>query len=146
MWVVELARACLRQQLHELCAHAAVVVAGDDPEAVHKMRVATRRLRVFEDLLPLSATDLRRELKWLAGTLGAVRDLDVQRSGAWAMRGAPGSDTCVQSRPRNRGRRRLGFSTIRTTITWLAVVDSWPTAFRRDWCLVPAAVSGASAL
>ena len=82
MWVVELARARLRQQLDELCAQAAVVGAGDNPEAVHKMRVATRRLRaalrVFEDFLPPSAIDLRRELKWLAGTLGGVRDLDVQ--------------------------------------------------------------------
>ena len=82
MWVEELARARLRAQLDELCAQAVVVGAGDDPEAVHKMRVATRRLRaalrVFEDMLPPSATHLRGELKWLAGVLGAVRDLDVQ--------------------------------------------------------------------
>jgi triphosphatase len=82
MWVVEVARARVRQQLDELCAQAAVVGASDDPEAVHKMRVATRRLRaalrVFEDILPPCASELGRELKWLAAILGAVRDLDVQ--------------------------------------------------------------------
>jgi CHAD domain-containing protein len=82
MWVAEVVRVRLREQLDELCAQAVVVGAGDDPEAVHKMRVATRRLRaalrVFEDMLPPSAAELGRELRWLAGALGAVRDLDVQ--------------------------------------------------------------------
>jgi CHAD domain-containing protein len=82
MWVVELARARVRQQLDELCAQAPVVGTSDDPEAVHKMRVATRRLRaalrVFEDILPPCGTELGCELKWVAGILGTVRDLDVQ--------------------------------------------------------------------
>src|SRR6266540_2216817 len=55
---------------------------GEDPEAVHQARVATRRLRstlrTFRNLLePEWTTRLRDELKWLADLLGAVRDADV---------------------------------------------------------------------
>jgi triphosphatase len=55
---------------------------GEDPEGVHQMRVATRRLRAALDLfnlvLPTRAQQLRVELGWLADVLGAVRDLDIQ--------------------------------------------------------------------
>jgi CHAD domain-containing protein len=55
---------------------------GDDPEAVHQARVATRRirsdLRTFRDVVqPTWAIPLREELRWLGGELGAVRDADV---------------------------------------------------------------------
>jgi CHAD domain-containing protein len=54
----------------------------DDIEGVHRMRVATRRLRaalrVFEAALPSEAGSVRAELTWLGQTLGTVRDLDVQ--------------------------------------------------------------------
>ncbi|HEX4225833.1 MAG TPA: CHAD domain-containing protein [Pseudonocardiaceae bacterium] len=48
----------------------------DDPEAVHQMRVAIRRMRV---VLRVGTDDeaLRAELSWLGGELGVVRDLDV---------------------------------------------------------------------
>ena len=54
-----------------------------DAEALHQMRVATRRLRsdlrTFAPLLDADwARDLADELGWLGGHLGAVRDLDVQ--------------------------------------------------------------------
>jgi CHAD domain-containing protein len=57
-------------------------VRRDEPDAVHKMRVATRRLRsTFKTYRPLwdrAATDhLRAELKWLAEVLGKVRDAEV---------------------------------------------------------------------
>jgi CHAD domain-containing protein len=56
----------------------------DTPDAVHQMRVATRRLRsalaTFRPLLAAGAGDrLREELKWLGGALGAARDTDVMR-------------------------------------------------------------------
>jgi CHAD domain-containing protein len=56
----------------------------DAPDAVHKMRVATRRLRsALSTFQPLFETDvvrpLRDELKWLAGELGAARDAEVMR-------------------------------------------------------------------
>jgi len=58
---------------------------GDDPEGVHDVRVAVRRLRsalaLLEDAPGFDADDLKRwrkRLKELAAALGAVRDLDVQ--------------------------------------------------------------------
>ena len=56
----------------------------DAPDAVHKMRVATRRLRsALSTFKPLFDTrvirPLRGELKWLAGELGAARDAEVMR-------------------------------------------------------------------
>jgi len=55
---------------------------GEGPEGVHRMRVATRRMRaamrLFEPALPARALAAqRRHLERMAGTLGAVRDLDV---------------------------------------------------------------------
>ena len=57
-------------------------VRRDEPDAVHKMRVATRRLRStmksYRPLWDRAATDhLRTELKWLADVLGKVRDAEV---------------------------------------------------------------------
>jgi CHAD domain-containing protein len=65
-----------------LFRHEPAVRLGEDPEAVHQARVATRRtrstLRTFSGLLEPEWTDrLRDELKWLAGLLGDVRDADV---------------------------------------------------------------------
>jgi CHAD domain-containing protein len=53
-----------------------------DMEGVHELRVATRRLRAalrfFAPVLPARFVEnARREIKWLASTIGAVRDLDV---------------------------------------------------------------------
>ncbi len=57
-------------------------VRVDAPDAVHKTRVATRRLRsmlkTFAPLFrPRRAHALRTELKWLAGLLGESRDAEV---------------------------------------------------------------------
>lgn len=57
----------------------------DVPDAVHQMRVATRRARstmqAFATVLEREATGtLTGELKWLAGVLGAARDLEVLRA------------------------------------------------------------------
>jgi len=49
---------------------------------VHQTRVATRRMRaairLFQDILPPDIKSLDDELKWAAGQLGPLRDLDVQ--------------------------------------------------------------------
>ena len=55
---------------------------GSDPEDLHQLRVATRRLRAFlrsgRPLVePSWAESLRSELAWLGQTLGPARDLDV---------------------------------------------------------------------
>jgi CHAD domain-containing protein len=54
----------------------------DAPDAVHQMRVATRRLRAalraYRTLLDRERVDrIRAELSWLAGRLGPARDLEV---------------------------------------------------------------------
>jgi triphosphatase len=63
-------------------AHETAVRLRDEPEDVHQMRVATRRLRaalrLFEEVLPPNASALRIELAWIGAALGRVRDLDVQ--------------------------------------------------------------------
>jgi CHAD domain-containing protein len=55
-------------------------VRADEPDAVHRMRVATRRLRsalaTFEPLLE-PADRLRDDARWLGRRLGAVRDAEV---------------------------------------------------------------------
>jgi CHAD domain-containing protein len=53
-----------------------------DAEGIHRLRTTTRRLRselrAFRDLVdPDWIGPLEREMKWLAGLLGDVRDLDV---------------------------------------------------------------------
>jgi CHAD domain-containing protein len=58
------------------------LVRLDEPDAVHQMRVATRRLRgtlrSFGRILSRDATgELSAELKWLGGVLGAARDGEV---------------------------------------------------------------------
>jgi CHAD domain-containing protein len=76
------ALAVLRRQFALLLAREPGTRLGDDIEELHQMRVATRRMRaalaLFRDVLPADAAPLRVELGWLAGLLGAVRDLDVQ--------------------------------------------------------------------
>src|SRR5438034_805702 len=57
---------------------------GTDPEDVHEMRTAARRLRAILRAARLGfdrawVGALRSELDWLGSTLGAVRDLDVLR-------------------------------------------------------------------
>lgn len=56
----------------------------DEPDGVHKMRVATRRLRsalaTYRPLLDRTITDpIRDELKWVAAELGGARDAEVLR-------------------------------------------------------------------
>jgi triphosphatase len=88
----ELAYRVLRAQLDAVLAHEPGTRLGQDPEELHDMRVATRRLRaalsLFRDALPTSAESVRAELRWLAQGLGAVRDLDVQLEQAAAWRAA----------------------------------------------------------
>jgi CHAD domain-containing protein len=62
--------------------HDPGVRVGDDPEDVHQARVGTRRLRsdlrTFASLLDDEwLASIRDELRWLARSLGAVRDADV---------------------------------------------------------------------
>ncbi len=73
----------IREQVEQVQAYD-LPVRFDAPDAVHKMRVATRRLRsALTTFRTLFAADVvrpvRGELKWLAGELGAARDAEVMR-------------------------------------------------------------------
>jgi CHAD domain-containing protein len=79
----EVVLAHIREQVQQIVAQD-LPVRLDVRDSIHKMRVATRRLRsALTTFKPLFARDvgraLREELKWLAGELGAARDAEVMR-------------------------------------------------------------------
>jgi CHAD domain-containing protein/adenylate cyclase class IV len=78
---LEQVRYILAEQLHEMERHDPGVRLKDDPEDLHRFRVATRRtravIRATRPLLGEALAPLGDELKWLAGVLGPARDLDV---------------------------------------------------------------------
>jgi CHAD domain-containing protein len=79
---LEQLRPYLREQYARMLAHDPGVRVGKDPEDLHQMRVATRRLRSVLNtaapiLDPAWVTEMRSELAWLGGELGPARDLDV---------------------------------------------------------------------
>jgi len=75
--------ALMRVQCEALAAHERGARRGRDPEELHQMRTAVRRLRAILRAVPAvvgpDAAPLRRELRWLGTVLGAVRDVDVLR-------------------------------------------------------------------
>ena len=77
----EVAFAILRRHFGATLEHEPGVRLGEDPEELHDMRVATRRLRaalkLYSEFLPKRAERYERDLRWVAGALGEVRDLDV---------------------------------------------------------------------
>jgi len=78
----EAGRKVLRFHLARMLAREPGTRAGIDPEELHGMRVATRRMRaawrVFGDAYNPDRTKVyRRRLRELAALLGGVRDLDV---------------------------------------------------------------------
>jgi CHAD domain-containing protein/adenylate cyclase class IV len=78
----EAGRKVLRFHLARMIAQEPGTREGSDPEDLHKMRVATRRMRaawrVFGDGFQKGRTRRhRRRLREVARRLGAVRDLDV---------------------------------------------------------------------
>ena len=75
-------RELLLEQYETMLANDPGVRLGKDIEALHQLRVATRRsralLRAARGLVAAEwAEPLRRELAWLGGLLGPVRDADV---------------------------------------------------------------------
>jgi len=80
--LAEAARKIIAKQAARVRAHAPGTRGGRDPEALHDMRVATRRLRFAFRLFapwmaPGRAGHLRADLRRVALVLGRVRDLDV---------------------------------------------------------------------
>ncbi len=79
----EAARITLRSQFDTLMAALPGTIQGDDIEALHDMRVASRRLRaalsVFADAFAVKPfRDIETQVADVTDALGAVRDADVQ--------------------------------------------------------------------
>jgi CHAD domain-containing protein len=80
--VSDVVHAAVATSVARLDANEPALWTERDPEAVHQARTATRRLR--SDLRTLHefvddrwSSQLRGELRWLGGELGAVRDVEV---------------------------------------------------------------------
>ena len=70
------------RQLNRFMSCEAKVLKGKDPEAIHDMRVASRRLQQLLDLIypkprPQGLRRLRRQIRRCRGVLGEVRNCDV---------------------------------------------------------------------
>ena len=75
------ALAILKRECNRFLALSNEVAGSFDAEAIHQMRVTTRRIQVatrcFRDNLPERYASLRDQMKPVFGALGEVRDLDV---------------------------------------------------------------------
>jgi CHAD domain-containing protein len=81
---IEHVMSAMRAQLDAIRAHDPGTRLGAEPEELHQMRVAARRLRAIlraaRPMLGASRVEpLREELAWLGTALGGRRDLDVLR-------------------------------------------------------------------
>ena len=79
---IAFAYSVLRREAAALAAARPRVESSPTPDEIHELRVAARRLRValrlFGRMLPTRArARFSTDLRWFAGSLGDVRDLDV---------------------------------------------------------------------
>ena len=138
----DVAYAVMRRNLSAMLAHEAGTRLGEDPEELHDMRVATRRLRaaldLFAEFLPVRAGPGATGLGWVADHLGAVRDLDVQlervaRVDGRALRGRPRGTGGVggHSRARARPRRARSLLDALESTRYERLVTSFATLLRQ---------------
>jgi CHAD domain-containing protein len=95
--------AMMRVQRRTLAAHEPGARRGTDPEKLHRMRTAARRLRAtmraLRSRLGARFEPLERELDWLGTVLGKVRDVDVLRAHLRAeLRALDGTDATAVRR------------------------------------------------
>jgi CHAD domain-containing protein len=78
----EYAHRIIGEQYHTIARLAKKVLADKDPEYLHRMRVASRRLRtalqVFGQAIKLPRAAEEKQVATIAKALGELRDLDVQ--------------------------------------------------------------------
>jgi len=79
---IAFAHAILHREAAALAANKPKTEHAPTPDEIHQLRVAARRLRValrlFGRMLPSNhTTRFNTELRWFAGSLGDIRDLDV---------------------------------------------------------------------
>ena len=99
--LAEAGRKVLRMHLARMLAAEEGTRLGADIEELHKMRVATRRMRsvwrVFDGAYrPKVQRRYVRELRTVASALGAVRDLDVQLEALEAWEATPEAQRAAQ--------------------------------------------------
>ncbi|HUG14371.1 MAG TPA: CHAD domain-containing protein [Thermomicrobiales bacterium] len=74
----------IETRFDEMLRHKSRTILGRDPEALHDMRVASRRLRAAMDVavtcFPRKYGYFHRTVKELTDVLGGVRDYDVMRA------------------------------------------------------------------
>lgn len=96
--------------------------AGQDPEGVHQLRVACRRLRsaftLFRPILPEGQSDLAAEFKWFAGETGAARDWDVFLAETLApLRASLPEEGALEAlQAAGRARREAGYARVRAAL------------------------------
>uniref|UniRef100_UPI0026F1F5C7 CYTH and CHAD domain-containing protein n=1 Tax=Phenylobacterium aquaticum TaxID=1763816 RepID=UPI0026F1F5C7 len=93
-------QAIARTTLGLIAANAALVRETSDEAALHQLRVAVRRLRSAISTCAALVGDgeapkIREELKWLAGTCGEARDLDVFARELSGLKGKAAADAAL---------------------------------------------------
>ncbi|MFN8532518.1 MAG: CHAD domain-containing protein [Dehalococcoidia bacterium] len=103
----------LRKNLDRLRAAEGVALEGIDPDGVHDLRVALRRLRTALQIMagagvaPKRLGTLRRRLRALARSAASVRDADVQLAAMDGLNDVPEGLVAAVERQRAEGRDRL---------------------------------------
>lgn len=121
----------LRGLLSAWLAHEPGARLGADPEELHQLRVAARRidatLSLFKQHLPPALVNARKRAKALLRSLGATRDLDVQLAGLTAYCEELPQEERLALEPL---KERLAVERGRSRARMLRALDSEPT---RHW-------------
>lgn len=147
-------RAALDTRLRALVAHDPGTRLGRDPEELHQMRVAVRRMRAAlnaaRPLLDRSwADELRAELGWLGRALGPVRDADVLlerlrgRAAAFDRPGRVAAEALLSALVAQREGARAEMLTALSSQRYTALLDRLATAVSAP---LPAAASSGPGL
>jgi CHAD domain-containing protein len=120
MPAIDVLRDLLERERRALECSEPDVRDGSDPEDLHRFRVATRRsralVRASRPLVRDQLAALDRELRWLGGVTGEVRDLDVLIGHIRGLTPSldpdrDGVDEIVAALERQRERKRAGLLT-----------------------------------
>ena len=145
-------RAALDTRVRALVTHDPGTRLGRDPEELHQMRVAVRRMRAaLKAALPLLdrswADELRAELGWLGRALGPVRDGDVLlerlrgRAAAFDRTGRDAAETLLQALVAQRETDRAEMLAALDSERYTALLDRLATAVSAP---LPSAVGNSS--
>lgn len=117
----ESARRSLASGIEQLQANEEGVLASDDPEFVHQLRVALRRMRSTlrahrQALEPGFEDGVREDLKWITGVAGTARDLDVLSQETLPAMARDGAEADTEFEQRVEARRRAARARLREAL------------------------------